>query len=112
MKIAFLGRMCYADTDICLLHHLQEKGIDVTYFMEMSCNQLRATLFDIKKQNSKCGVLPASEYKEFLPYKNYIDLSRVYIINRTHKSGFHPTTILLWIKLAFFLLKGKFKMNL
>ena len=107
MKVAFYGHMHYADNEICLLRQFQQKGIDVIYYMEMPCWGLKATLFDIKRQDNRCDILPASTYKEFHVYKNYIDLSRVYVINRTHKSAFHPSTISLMVKLAKHILKQK-----
>lgn len=107
MRVIYKSTLYYTDSDFPTVRALQKRGIDVVYYISVNCFQLRAALVDIKKQYPKAGILPASVYKEFQPYKEYLDLSQVYVINRTHKSKYHPSTLLLYLKTFFHMRKQK-----
>ena len=109
MKIAYLSRVSFTDCDFPLIREMQRQSVDVTYYILCNCWDLRGTLFNIKKQYPKDGIFPSSIYGELLePYKDYIDLSKVRIVNRTKSSAFHPSTILLIFKLLRELIRNRY----
>ena len=60
-------------------------------------------MVDVKEQIQKDGIFKASRYKEFDAYRNYMSFDKVYVINRTEKSAFHPKNIALFIEFASFI---------
>ena len=93
MKLLYLSTPSFADCDFPLIKSFQEKGVDVTYLILLPCFSLRSTLVDIKKQIPRTEILLATEYKEFKAYESYMDMSRVYVANRTGKNAL---TISYW----------------
>lgn len=87
MKILYISTPSFADCDFPLIREFQLKGIDVTYLILLAPFSLRSTLFDIKHQIPKTGIFLASEYSEFKVYESYMDMSKVYIANRTGKNS-------------------------
>jgi len=88
MKLLFISSPSFADCDFPLIKAFQEKGIDVTYLILLPPFFLKSTLFNINKQISKTAIIPATDYKEFLPYTKYMDMSKVFIANRTGRSRY------------------------
>lgn len=86
MRILFISSPSFADCDFPLIRTFQEKGVDVTYLLLLPPFLLRSTLIDIKKQYPKTGIIPASIYPELQAYSQYMDLSKVFVSNRTGKS--------------------------
>lgn len=85
MKLLYYSTPSFADCDFPLIRELQHKGIDVYYLISLAPYSLHSTLFDIKEQLPSNKILPASSYKELRKYADYLDLSKVYIVN--HLSG-------------------------
>lgn len=86
MKVVFYSSTSYADTDFPLIKEYQRRGVDVYYLIQLAPHNKRSTLIDIDKQISKSAILPASNYKEFNVYKDYLDLSKVFVINSLNSS--------------------------
>ena len=105
MKVVYLSSPFFTDNDICLLHHLSNKGLNVKYYIEIAPYNLKSTLFNIQKQYPKTGIFPASIYPDFQQYADYINLDNIYVVNRCKESAYHPSTIFLWIKLIFHIMK-------
>lgn len=72
-----------ADNDFPLIRAYQQKGLDVTVLFELAPHMMNATLFHIKKQIPKTSIFCAKEYPELQEFERYIDLSKVYVSNRT-----------------------------
>jgi glycosyltransferase involved in cell wall biosynthesis len=109
MKIAYISSIGFADCDFPLIREMQKSSVDVTYYILCNCWGLKGTLFNIKKQFHRDGIFDSSVYCElFEPYKNFIDLTKVKVINRTHSSAFHPSTIFLLSSLLRELVKNKY----
>ncbi|MBO4598429.1 MAG: glycosyltransferase family 4 protein [Bacteroidaceae bacterium] len=109
MKIAYISRLGFADCDFPLIREMQNKSVDVTYYIQCNCWGLKGTLFNIKKQYHKAGIFPSTIYADLLePYKKFLDLTKVKIINRTNASAYHPSTILLQLKLLRELIKEEY----
>ncbi len=100
MKILYISQTFFADCDFPLVRELQRMGHDVQYYLPITPYNKRSTLIDIKKIDSRTGVLPATIYPELDVFKNEIDLNKLFIINQPHRQKFHPLNILLNIKLA------------
>lgn len=94
MRLLYLSTPWYADCDFPLIRTFQEKGIDVTYLILLPPFALRSTLIDIREQYPKTGIFPATIYPELKIYENYMDMSQVYVANRTCKSRL---TISYWL---------------
>lgn len=100
MKIVYFSQLPFTDNDFPLIRAFQQQGIDVYYYIQINSFRLRAGLIDIKEQIPKNGIFKASEYQEFLMYKDYIDLNKIFVVNSTKSLGLHPKTILLYLKLV------------
>lgn len=86
MKLLYISTLSFADCDFPLIREYQRKGIDVTYLILLPPFALKSTLVDIKKQISYSGIFLATEYMEFKKYYSYMDMSKVYVANRTGKN--------------------------
>lgn len=95
MKIAYISKSCYADTDFPLIRQFQQMGHEVHYFLNVDCRELHSTLIDISVQNPDSSLLPPTVYKELDIYRGYLDMSHVYIVNRAEKSSLNYKTIYL-----------------
>ena len=108
MRILYISSPSFADCDFPLIREYQRKGIDVTYLMLLPPFLLKSTLFNIKNQIPNTSIFKATEYKEFKIYETYMDMSKVYIANRT---GYNALSLSYWkhkIDLYRFLKKGEF----
>ena len=72
-----------ADNDFPLIRAYQQKGLDVTVLFELAPHMMNATLFHINKQKPKTSIFLAKEYPELQEFERYIDMSKVYVSNRT-----------------------------
>lgn len=86
MKVVYYSSTSFSDTDFPLIREYQKKGVDVYFLIHLAPYNKRSTLVDIKTLINKPAILPASDYEEFDVYKDYIDLSKVYIINSIESS--------------------------
>ena len=86
MRVVILSSTHFADTDFPLVKEYQKRDVDVYYLIHLAPHSKRSTLVDIKSQVYTSDIIHASDYKEFNVYKNYIDLSKVYIINSIYSS--------------------------
>lgn len=104
MKVLYYSTLAFTDCDFPLIREFQNQGVQCKYMVSLPCTKLSGALFKINKQKRTSTILNGKEYAEFNAYKNYLDLSDVFIVNRT-KKGIHPLNILLYIKLIFFILR-------
>lgn len=104
MKIVYYSSTFFADSDFPLIREYQKLGLDVYFLIQLAPFSKRSTLIDIKKMINKPTILHASDYSEFEVYKDYIDLSKVYIINSIESKVWTKNNIKLvfktyaWIK--------------
>ena len=98
MKLTLIGSEASLDTDICLIKGLQEHGVDFKYYFRFS--RLISPLFRINKPYPN-GIICAKEISELQTYKDYIDLSNVFVISSYKLRFRNPKLILLYIKLFF-----------
>lgn len=108
MKILYYSAPSFADCDFPLVKALQEAGHDVTYLIALAPYNLKSTLFDIKEQVPENAIIPAARYPELKVYENYMDMNKVYIVNRTVKQDSSPQALRMTLKVARFIRKGRF----
>ena len=100
MKVAYISNLPFADADFPLIREMQRQGIEVYYFIYVSIYSHRATLVDIPEVYKKQGIFPATVYKEFQAYEDYMDMSKVFVVNSLHQSDFHPSNICTMMSLV------------
>ena len=100
MKIIYYSYGFFADCDFPLIRELQRRGHDLEYYLPVASFSLKSSLLDLGKLYPKTGIFPASVYPAFQIYKDEIDLSKVFVVNQTHKQKWHPINLLLNAKLA------------
>ena len=108
MKILYYSSPSFADCDFPLVKALQEAGHDVTYLIKLAPYCLKSTLFDIKEQIQENAIIPATRYAELRVYENYMDMSKVFIVNRTIKQDSSPQALRMTLKVARFMSKGHY----
>lgn len=109
MKILIYSNPNLLDYDLPLVRALQNKGLDVTYLVEMDYKGTNSTLLSIKDGHAINGIEPASAYPEFAIFSSYLDLNKVYVRNyyKKHKIPF-VDKLILSLKCFRFLKKNKF----
>lgn len=108
MKILYYSTPSFADCDFPLIKALQETGHDVTYLIALAPYSLKSTLFDIKEQVPENAIIPAICYPELKVYENYMDMSKVYIVNRTIMQDSSLQALMMALRVTRFIKKGKF----
>ena len=108
MKILYYSTPFFADCDFPLVKALQEEGHDVTYLIALAPYSLKSTLFDIKEQVQENAIIPATCYPELKLYENYMDMSKVYIVNRTIIQDSSLQSLKMTLKVVGFIKKEKF----
>ena len=108
MKILYYSSPSFADCDFPLVKAWQEAGHDVTYLIALAPYSLKSTLFDIKEQVPENAIIPAICYPELKVYESYMDMSKVYIVNRTVKKDSSPQALMMALRVTRFIKKGKF----
>lgn len=108
MKILYYSTPFFADCDFPLVKALQEAGHDVTYLIALAPYSLKSTLFNIKEQVQENAIIPATYYPELKVYENYMDMSKVYIVNRTIIQDSSLQSLKMTLKVVRFIKKGKY----
>lgn len=108
MKILYYSTPSFADCDFPLIKALQKAGHDVTYLIALAPYSLKSTLFDIKGQVPENAIIPAISYPELKVYESYMDMSKVYIVNRTVKKDSSLQALMMALRVTRFIKKGKF----
>lgn len=108
MKILYLSSPFFADCDFPLVRSLQESGHDVTYLIMLAPYSLKSTLFNLKEQVPENDIIPATRYPEMLVYDKYMDMSHVFIANRTVKQDSSLSALRMTLRIARFIRKGKY----
>lgn len=105
MKIAYLSSPSFADCDFPLIREFQRQGHDVYFFIDLPCYMLKSTIITINKQIPHYGIFHATDYKEFELFRNYMDLSQTYVINRLSKKVLNLRNIMIQFQLFNFIRK-------
>lgn len=100
MRIAYLGSLSLSDLEFPLLHSMQKrKDVEIVYYLPVMGKRSAAALININRVKKIDGIIKASEYDEFLQYKDYINLDKVFLINNYHNQRWHWKSWWIWITL-------------
>ena len=108
MKILYYSSPSFADCDFPLVKEFIRLGHEVAYLINLTPYSLKSTLFNIEKQLPVNDIIPASSYRELDVYSNYMDMSKVYIVNRTAVKDSSLQNLSITLKLISFIKKGNF----
>lgn len=108
MKILYVSKPYFADSDFPLIRAYQNKGADVTVLFQMWPLSKHATLFNIDRRINRTCIMPASEYPELKMYEDYIDLSKVYISYRATNTSYSPSYYLEAFNIRQFIKSGNY----
>ena len=103
MKILYLSTPSFADCDFPLIKEFIRQGHDITYLITLTPYSLKSTLFNIEKQLPCNDIIPASKYKELYIYSEYMNLDKVFIVNRTSPKDSSLNNLKLTLKLYTFI---------
>lgn len=95
MKLVIMGSSSCLDSDICIIHGLQKKGVKFIYFFRMK--GLINPLFKLNDYYPY-GIIPAKDIKEMYIYKNYINLDDLYMISAPGLRYRSPKLFWLYLK--------------
>lgn len=65
-----------------MIREYQEKGLNVTYFIQIVDGRQCGGLLDLRSYKFPPGIYPALKFKEMKVYEDYINLSNVYFVWR------------------------------
>lgn len=99
MKIAYISFTSFSDCDSPLISELISQGMDITYYLIISDRTKKGGIIDIDEIKDVCGVLQASDYHALTVLSQYIDLSKVRVVNMPVAHSYAPSTFLLAYKL-------------
>ena len=108
MKILYYSSPSFADCDFPLVKEFIRLGHEVAYLINLTPYSLKSTLFNIEKQLPVNDIIAASSYRELDVYSNYMDMSKVYIVNRTAVKDSSLQNLSITLKLISFIKKGNF----
>jgi glycosyltransferase involved in cell wall biosynthesis len=104
MKLLYYTAPPFLDCDLPYLK-VQKDNIGELYtIIDLPSYFLRSSVLDIAQQIIKPGIFKASSYKEIAFFKDYLDLDKTFIVNRTNKKIFSVSNLILNIKLFFLFL--------
>lgn len=85
MKVIYIGFTGCADSDFPLIRFLGKQGVEVFSYFYINNHNSKSGLFNIqlKKKNT---IIPGDQYEGLNIYKDYLDLTNIYIINDYYRS--------------------------
>jgi len=93
------------DSDLPYLSAQKQNIEDLFYILDLAPYSLRSTVLNIKEQYPKSGIYKASIYKELDIFSEFINLDKVFVVNRISQKGYSLSNIILNIKLFFLFIK-------
>lgn len=105
MKIAYISPKYFSDVDLSYLSEAQ-KIMDITYFVPVFKNSLKAAAFNLKKIYPRYGLFKAiGAYPELSKFSQLIDSERFYVINSKALHRWNPWNLWLYIRFVWRLRK-------
>lgn len=80
MKIAYISYLPIADVDFSYLHEAQMIMV-ITCYMFVNPHHIKRSVVNFHTLLDKSGVYDASEFPELMCYRDYLDLSKIKVIN-------------------------------
>ena len=89
MNIVFYSNIFFTDCDFSLIREFQQKGIRITYYIQVISGRQCGGLLDLRSYNLSPGIYQASIFPEFKKFEKFLNLSNVYIVwKSSHLSDF------------------------
>jgi glycosyltransferase involved in cell wall biosynthesis len=107
MKVALYSSPFFMDSDLPYLSAQKNNIEDLYYIIDIAPFSLKSTILNIEHQHPYPGIFNASIYKELDTFRDFINLDKLYVVNRTNQKGFALTNIILNFKLFLLLIKLK-----
>lgn len=101
MKIIYFSKSFFADCDFPLVKEMQDKGIDVRYYIPISKGFQNASILEFNKPWKKWGIRKASKMEDMHIYKDCVDLDRLYFISGYTLHLWDLSSWVLWIYVMF-----------
>ena len=95
MNVVYFSQPFFADCDFPLIKEMQERGINVRYYMPIGYGFKNSSILEFETPICKWGIYKASKIKVMEKYKDCLDLNKLYFIcGRNIK--WWPMSWLLW----------------
>lgn len=92
MKILYLTVPSFFDLEISLIRELKEL-VDIKVMMIVSPESMHSSAFSIDKMDSRCDIIPASDYVGMEKYRDMINLEDWYIANNPDNALMHGISL-------------------
>lgn len=103
MKVVYYSQPFFADCDFPLVREMQKKGVDVRYYIPLMSGFRSCSILDFPRPIRKWGIYRASSFPEMHPYRDCVDLDRLYFIIGRNFTWW-PFTWFLWFYAFFHIL--------
>ncbi len=100
LKIVYLSSTNFADCDFPLVKEFQRQGHDVYYFMLIAEYNRCSTIINIGRMLPENDIIPANKYVELQKFSSYLNMDKMFVINKVHRCDTHPLSLLLYRKLS------------
>jgi glycosyltransferase involved in cell wall biosynthesis len=107
MKLLFYTKPPFLDCDLPYLNSQKENISQLYIIIDLPPYFLQSSILNISDQFPKSGIIKASAYKDFFKFKDFIDLDKTFIINRTKKRFYNLPNLILDFKLLWLIYKLK-----
>lgn len=97
MKVIYYSKSFFSDCDFPLVKALQDKGVDVHYYIPLPRKFRRSVLFNFREPMMKMRFFKASRMEEMQIYKDAIDLNRLYFISGYRYNEKWLPSWILWL---------------
>ena len=97
MKVIYFSSPYFADCDFPLVGALQNKGIDVQYYIPLPRNFQHASILEFKKPLRGSALVKAASMEDMQIYRDCIDLDRLYLIKGFPRNKFWLPSWCLWL---------------
>lgn len=89
MNIVFYSNIFFTDCDFSLIREFQQKGIRITYYIQVISGRQCGGLLDLRSYNLSPGIYQASIFPELKKFEKFLNLCNVYIVwKSSHFSDF------------------------
>lgn len=98
MKVIYFGGSSTIDCDMPVVKAMQDKGVDVRYYVGIPHKFQRSNVVEFKKPFKGWGIYKASDIQDMKMFSDCVDLERMYFIAgyRGH-ANWWPFTWILWL---------------
>lgn len=87
MKLVYISGPQLTDSDFQLIRYFQTHNVEVLYLIRLTDKTLRGGVLDLKNSTLKNGLNRADGIAEMIPYKDYLDLQKVYFFKSKGNGG-------------------------